>query len=75
MEIDYDSHLELRQSVEFQLKCENGLYSSALRVQKAGFFGKFLAHWKRPDPGYRVPMQLGIVGFLLGLILGMIGYA
>jgi len=78
IEIDYDSHLELGQSSDFQSKCENGFYPCALKIQKAGCFGKVLAHWKHPDPGYRVPMQLGILGFLLGfigLVLGIMGYA
>lgn len=60
IELDYDSHLELGRNEEFQKKCENNFYPCALKVEKANFFGKFIAHWKHPDPGYRVPMQLSI---------------
>ncbi len=78
IEIDYDSYLELGKSAKFQPKCENGFYPCALNVQKVRFFERFLAHWKHPNPGYRVPMQLGIIGLLLGFIgfiLGIMGYA
>lgn len=79
IEMDYDSQLELGLSSQPKSAAdEYGFYPCELKVRKANFFEKIIAHWKHPDIAYRVPMQLSIVGFILGVIgfiLGILGYA
>jgi hypothetical protein len=77
VELDYDSCLEL-ECISNSEKDETNFYPCSLTIQKAPFFGKLIAHWKHPNPGYRVPMQLSMVSFSLGLIgvlISIIGYA
>ncbi|MCK4742890.1 MAG: hypothetical protein KAT25_03645 [Sulfuriflexus sp.] len=77
IELDYDSCVELEVIGNAQ-KDENDFYSCSLTLEKSNFMGKFSAHWKHPNPAYRVPMQLSIIGFTLGIIglaLGIMGYA
>ncbi len=79
MEIDYDSLLELEGgSVPSSDADENHFRLCKYSIRKASFFETLIAHWNHPNTGYRVPMQLSIVGFTLGvigLVLGILGYA
>jgi len=77
IEIDYDSCVEL-DCVSSTVKDENSFYSCDLKIEKANFFGQFIAHWKHPNPAYRVPMQVSILSFcfgIAGLFLGIGSYA
>jgi len=77
IEIDYDSCVEL-DALSNAEKDENGFYPCLFKIERAELFGKFIAHWKHPNPAYRVPMQLGIVSFSLGCIgfaLGLMSHA
>ena len=66
-ELDYDSRLELG-SISGVSADEHGFYSCSLKIEKAPFTGKLIAHWKPPNPGYRVPLQISMISFLLGFI-------
>lgn len=75
LEIDYDSCLKL--GISSSEKDENNFYPCNIEIKKANWIGRFIAHWKHPNPAYRVPMQLGIMGFILGffsLLISIIGY-
>lgn len=73
IEIDYDSCVELS-CISADYKDENNFYACSIKIEKAGFLGKFIAHWKHPNPAYRIPMQVSLLSFSLGiagLILGI----
>ncbi len=67
IELDYDSCLEL-DSIAGIPPDEHGFYPCSLKIEKAPFVGKLIAHWKHPNPGYRVPLQISMISFFLGFI-------
>jgi hypothetical protein len=74
IEFDYDTaqYLGITRSVANA----NGFYPCDLSVRPIKWFEIVLAHWRQPDPAYRVPIQLALVGLLLGavgLTLGIFG--
>lgn len=66
-ELDYDSRLEPN-SISGKPADEHGFYQCSLKIEKAPFEGKLIAHWKHPNPGYRVPLQISMISLLLGVI-------
>jgi hypothetical protein len=73
IELDYDSCLELNSIAGILPRDENGFYPCSMKIEKAPFIGKLIAHWKHPNPGYRVPLQISMVSFILGFMGFLIG--
>jgi hypothetical protein len=44
-------------------------------LEKLSFLERLWFPWKASDPIYRIPAQLGLISFLLGTVLGLIGIA
>lgn len=73
IELDYDTSVDLE--IPQSYKEPNGFYACALTLRPASRIEMVRAHWSHPDPAYRVPMQISLVGFFLGvvgLVLGVL---
>jgi hypothetical protein len=74
LEIDFDGFNELECfSKEEPIKT---FYPTNLKIVKATWFEALKAHWYHPDPAYSMPMRLGYIGLVLGVVgflLSLIG--
>ena len=64
-EIDYEGLAQLE--IPFA-KNQNDFRPCDIEITKANQLQLFAAHWRHPDPAYRVPMRLGIISLGLGLL-------
>ena len=73
VELDYDSWLELDYDPDTKAD-ENRYFPCSMKIRKAVYFEHFIAHWTHPDPAYSVPMQFGIITYLMGIGSAVIGF-
>ena len=60
IQLDYDS-IKSDLGVDDMQNCSLSLYKATLR-------GQILGHCKHPDPKYRIPLIIGSIGLMLGII-------
>ncbi|ATA56311.1 hypothetical protein D3C87_1529600 [compost metagenome] len=66
IEIDYETRLALqipKSSINMQ-----GFHGCAMEIRRATALEVLRAHWDHPDPAYRIPLQISLVSFVLGVI-------
>jgi len=77
VELDYDTSVELSvhrtKPANTQDESEGQFYPCNLKIQPIHGLKVIKAHWRHPDPAYRVPLQISIVLGGLSIILGIIG--
>ncbi len=59
IELDYDSSKDL--DIADKNNC-------TVKLFKATCIGQVIGHCKHPDPKYRIPLIIGIIGLVLGII-------
>jgi hypothetical protein len=73
VEFDYETFLDL--DIPKRPKMPDGFHECNLELRRTRWFEKIAAHWHHPDPAYRYPIQLSLIGFIMGvigLVLGII---
>jgi len=56
------------ESIDEESKDETPYFPCNLQVEKTiGIHGHWMAHWGHPNSGYRIPMQIALIGLALGV--------
>jgi hypothetical protein len=67
-----DPVIQMDLNVRLGLRLKTGkTYDFA--IEKLSWIQRLWFPWKASDPIYRIPAQLGLISFLLGSVLGVIG--
>jgi hypothetical protein len=79
VELDYEAVLELnldRQQITSDTASDEAsvpFRNCDLKVRPIWWWEKVVAHWKHPDPAFRVPLQLALILGSLSLITSILG--
>ncbi len=66
--VEFDSETFLELDIPQRPKMPDGLHECNLELRRTRWYEKIAAHWFHPDPSYRYPIQLSLVGFVMGVV-------